>query len=239
MSIRPLVVAHRGVRSNGHTNTLDAFERAIRIGADMLELDIRRSADHTLVVHHDPTIGDRLLSTMELAEAVRCAAVLGYRMPTLADLFQLASGRVRLDLELKESGCEEAVLGLAFEHRCRVSDILITSFDANTLARVSDLCPGVRTGFLIDEGDRIVDRFHDSKASVLAPHYRLLNELTWQQVDEMGIEVLPWTVNELDTMRDLMRRPRVWGVITDEAAGALRLRRTLEASVTRTESRSS
>lgn len=237
MSIRPLVVAHRGVRSNGHTNTLDAFERAIRVGADMLELDIRRSLDDTLVVHHDPAIGDRLLSTMELTEAVRRAAVLGYPMPTLADFLRLASGRARLDLELKESGCEEAVLSLVFEHRFQVSDVVITSFDANTLARISDLCPGVRTGMLIDAGDRIVDRFHDSKASFLAPHYGLLNESTLQQTDEAGIDLLPWTVNDADAMRHLMRRHRVWGVITDEAADALRLRRTLGASLTRTESR--
>ena len=50
-----LVIAHRGASAYAPENTLPAFELAARQGADMIELDVQRSADGVLVVFHDDT----------------------------------------------------------------------------------------------------------------------------------------------------------------------------------------
>jgi glycerophosphoryl diester phosphodiesterase len=50
------VVAHRGDSAHAPENTMLAFERAVRLGADALEFDVRLSADGVAVVHHDPTL---------------------------------------------------------------------------------------------------------------------------------------------------------------------------------------
>jgi glycerophosphoryl diester phosphodiesterase len=55
------VIAHRGESAHAPENTMAAFERAVRLGADALELDVRLSADGVAVVHHDPTL-DRTTS---------------------------------------------------------------------------------------------------------------------------------------------------------------------------------
>src|SRR5579864_5513808 len=52
----PRVLAHRGGRGPWHENSLEAFTGALRTGADGVELDVRRSADGELVVHHDAEI---------------------------------------------------------------------------------------------------------------------------------------------------------------------------------------
>src|SRR5438045_594778 len=54
MSRRPLVLGHRGASAAARENTLAAFTRAREMGADGVELDVRRTADGVLVVHHDP-----------------------------------------------------------------------------------------------------------------------------------------------------------------------------------------
>src|SRR4051794_18219830 len=54
MTGRPLVLGHRGASAVAPENTVAAFARARELGADGVELDVRRSADEVLVVHHDP-----------------------------------------------------------------------------------------------------------------------------------------------------------------------------------------
>ena len=56
MPSRPLVLAHRGANRLARENTVDAFVRARELGADGVELDVRRTADGVLVVHHDAAV---------------------------------------------------------------------------------------------------------------------------------------------------------------------------------------
>ena len=53
---RPLVLAHRGASRAAAENTPEAFRLALALGADGVELDVRRAADGALVVHHDPVL---------------------------------------------------------------------------------------------------------------------------------------------------------------------------------------
>ena len=52
------VIAHRGVSRLTQENTIEAFELAVGVGADAVELDVRRAADGVLVVHHDARVND-------------------------------------------------------------------------------------------------------------------------------------------------------------------------------------
>jgi hypothetical protein len=54
----PLVIAHRGASAHHPENTIAAFRGAAEAGADMVELDVRITADGALAVHHDAQLGD-------------------------------------------------------------------------------------------------------------------------------------------------------------------------------------
>ncbi|MEX5631412.1 glycerophosphodiester phosphodiesterase [Parafrankia sp. FMc2] len=92
------VLGHRGSRTPGPENTVEAVDAALRAGADGVELDIRRSADGDLVCVHDarlPRLGGRAVlrrSTRELASR---------GIPTLTDVLDVWAGRGRLILEIK------------------------------------------------------------------------------------------------------------------------------------------
>jgi glycerophosphoryl diester phosphodiesterase len=60
-----LVVAHRGGSSKWRENTVDAVRHAIDCGADMVEFDVRRTADGELIVHHEEALGDCLLADID------------------------------------------------------------------------------------------------------------------------------------------------------------------------------
>src|SRR5690606_11528357 len=107
------VTAHRGASAYAPENTMAAFEMALEMGADGIELDVQMSRDGHLVVIHDPTLerttdGSGLVAQYTLAELRRVDAgawfderFRGQRIPTLAEVFELVRGKALLNVELK------------------------------------------------------------------------------------------------------------------------------------------
>src|SRR4051812_6725756 len=97
MVSRPLVLAHRGASAQAPANTLEAFALARTLGADGVELDVRRTADDILVVHHDPdAAGIGLLADAEFA-TVRATLP---ALPTLAEALAQCEGLL-VNVEIK------------------------------------------------------------------------------------------------------------------------------------------
>jgi glycerophosphoryl diester phosphodiesterase len=220
-----LIVAHRGGKSRWHENTLEALQEAIRCGADMVEFDVRRTADGEIIVHHDEAIGERALAEMEYAEGLRRSTALGYRIPRVSELLDVASGRILLDIELKESGYEESLIRLVFERQFLVSDFAVTSFDPAILKRVREINPEITLGLLVYDitGEEALKRFYETGANFLGPDYQLLDDNTLERANQSHVPLLPWTVNDPAFLRSLLRAPAVIGVITDQTMEALRI----------------
>ena len=229
MASRKLIVAHRGDRSRARENTVEAFRHAIESGADMIELDVRRTGDAELVVHHDENIGERALAGMDYAEAVRCSEAAGYRVPRFAEVLELTSGRILLDIELKEMGHEQEVLRCVFDSRFHVSDFVITSFEQAALTAVRHLSPGIRIGFLVwaVPAPRALEMFPQTHADFLGPDHMMLDDATLIDAHARGVSLLPWTVNDPAQIARLLQSPAVEGVITDNPVQGLRTRSTL------------
>ena len=100
MAVRPLRLAHRGDWRGVPENTLAAFAAALAIpGCDGLELDVQRSADGVLVIHHDATL-ERVHGRPERVDALSVAALGAIGVPTLADTLRAVGRRAFLDIEL-------------------------------------------------------------------------------------------------------------------------------------------
>ena len=105
-----LVAAHRGDWRNYTENSLEGIENAVRMGADIVEIDLRRTADGELVLMHDPkvdrtTTGKGLVSDFTLDELRKLRlrnGVMGrtpYRIPTLREVMLAQKGRVLVNLD--------------------------------------------------------------------------------------------------------------------------------------------
>src|SRR3984957_19558172 len=99
----PLVIAHRGASREAPQNTPAAFEAAIAMGADAVELDVRRTSDGVLVVHHNASRRGVPVALMTHAALIRRSR---NEPPTLETVLDLCAGRVAVDVEIKEPGFE-------------------------------------------------------------------------------------------------------------------------------------
>jgi glycerophosphoryl diester phosphodiesterase len=213
-----LVAAHRGASSIAPENTLEAFEKAIEVGADMVEFDVRSTRDGVLVAFHDP-VG-------EWTYAELCAR-LPFAPPRLEQVVETCAGRIALDVELKEPGAEDEVL------RVVSGDDVVTSFLDDVVAAVKGLRPDVRTGLLLgqetplDAGET-ERRRRACGADFLAPHVSLLDAGF-----AAGRGAVVWTVNDAPRLRRYLAEPSVAVVITDDPVLALAERATAPADTSR------
>jgi hypothetical protein len=116
------IIVHRGMRDLAPENTLEAYAAAMDIGADGCEIDIRRSKDGVLYLHHDDELGRMLegsgkLKNMTYYEIlttplkIKGTATKETRVPTLAAFLVLARQRAMLiHLDTKEPGIQDEMI---------------------------------------------------------------------------------------------------------------------------------
>lgn len=248
----PLVIAHRGATQWAPENSLVAFEAAIAAGADMVELDVRVTADAQLVVHHDSTARGLPVSLLTFDELRQRREM----VTTLADALALCRGRINVDVEIKRVGLEEPVVAL-IERVLDPEQVVVTSFQDAVVAEVKRLRPHLVCGLLMAPGRfrTRVRRFHENpfawldrcNADFVVPHQLMLpmgrvaraagRPGLLSRLAARGTPVVVWTVNRPDRLLAYLGDPRVQGVITDvpELATVQRARAAGDrsASVTR------
>ena len=140
-------VAHRGASGNYPENTLLAFQKALEIGVDEIELDLYMTKDDHLIIMHDSTVdrttdGTGAISDLTLAEikALDAGGVFGEqfrgeRVPTWEEALELVQGKVELNVHLKEGGNPdghyERKVAKALSDFHMVEDSILTCSDAS------------------------------------------------------------------------------------------------------------
>lgn len=219
------IIAHRGGGAGKfYENTMEAYENAISIGAQALELDVRRTGDGILVSHHDDHVDGSKLSEMTF-EALNLKALLkGYRVPTVEEILYLSRGRIFLDIELKETGYEAALVQLVRSHLDE-SQYVMKSFIDEAIIAIKSIHPPIRTGLLLGAGCRNlslqrlseffpVRRIRRTKPDFVAPYDKLMIFFVVWQIRWMRLPIYVWTVNHSKRMKRLLKAG-VNGIITD------------------------
>ncbi|MEW5912896.1 MAG: glycerophosphodiester phosphodiesterase [Thermodesulfobacteriota bacterium] len=221
-----LVIAHRGAHATAPENSLAAFQAAMDLGADMIELDLRRTQDGRLVVHHDADLNGAPLAGLSFAQAQALGG--GVLAPALEEVLELTRGRIRLDIEIKEPGYEEAAARRILEFLAP-EQFMLSSFLEPSLIKIKRGLPNLCTGLLLPPPGpggwpSPLERCRRARADVLLPHYKLLRAGPWPRAKKLGRPIYVWTVNSQRLLAQFMAGGQVQGVITDRPADALRLR---------------
>ena len=232
MGSSPLVVAHRGLHASGAIeNTLTAFQLAAEAGAEMVELDVRRTRDGELAVLHDPGKGGVMLCDCDLDGFERHTRL---RPPLLQEVLDWARGRIALDVELKEDGYADQVVAPLESFVAAGGELLVTSFLDLLLAQIATLAPALHLGLLIEENAvDAVARARAAGARTLLPEVALASEALIAEASAAGIALIVWDFMAA-AHAPLLADARVAGVITDDVPGALAARAQLRRSTLET-----
>jgi glycerophosphoryl diester phosphodiesterase len=225
------VLGHRGAPRAAPENTLAAFAAARAEGADGVELDVHRSADGVLVVHHDaaaPGLG--ILAHHDFA-------VIRSRLPAVPTLDEVLdeSGGMLVNVEIKNSPHDAdfdpddraaAAVVETVRRRGGHDSVLVSSFHLPTIDRVHEVDDRIATGYLV-----VVDPLpiaaleiaHERGHRAVHPHLAALGErfapAAVERAHELGMELNVWTVNDIGEIVRLARTG-VDAIITDTPAAA-------------------
>ncbi|MDH3299365.1 MAG: glycerophosphodiester phosphodiesterase [Acidimicrobiia bacterium] len=208
-----MVVAHRGASAAYKENTLEAFDAARTHGAAGLELDVRRSADDVLVVHHDAHLADgRLISELAASE-------LPDWLPTLAEVLDMA-GDMWVNVEIKNLPDEPdydagetislAVAGLVTSHLLGfetaddeapsfADKLLVSSFNVDSLTKIRSVEPGIPLGLLVwgqvDPASTIA-RVEAHGFDAVNPQDLMVDQSFVDRARRAGLAINVWTVDD-------------------------------------------
>lgn len=209
-----LKIGHRGAKGHAPENTLASFEKAMALGVDMIELDVRLSLDKIPMVIHDERI-DRTTSKTGLVTDYIAKELQHLGIPTLRDVFELVDNRCMINVELKTFSATQPVLDLIAKSTFDKSKILISSFDWNALQEVRFHNETLTIGVLTETDLDLALAFAKFiKAYSIHPYYHLLTAEKVTKIKEKGFKIFPWTVNEPEDIT-FVQSLGVDGIITD------------------------
>ena len=194
------IYAHRGSSAIHPENTLRAFRHALAIGVDGIELDVHATADGTPVVIHDRDVGRTTdgagyVDQIPLAQLVTFDAGHGERVPTLAEILELVGAAAHLDIEIKGTRIEHAVLDVLAEYPA--VRWAISSFAWDTLRTVRRLDPVAEVWPL---AERVGDDLFTIAAELASPAVSLFTGAYTAEnaakLRDAGLGVIVWTVND-------------------------------------------
>lgn len=212
-----LVIGHRGASGYLPENTLPAFEKAIEMGADGIELDVWPDADGVPVVIHDETLS-RTTKQGGKVTASHAADLAPLGVPTYQKALDLAPGKIVIFTELKGE-CEKNI-GAYIEKAVndgawRYEQLPVIGFDHEQLKRMKMLYPRIFTGatfsrkmlesvptaqhaaHMIAEAQRI-------GARAINPDFRFTSREVVEQAHAAGLKVNVWTVNRPNDMNAML-----------------------------------
>ncbi|HEX3541752.1 MAG TPA: glycerophosphodiester phosphodiesterase [Acidimicrobiales bacterium] len=204
-----MILAHRGASRAAPENTVESFRQAHRVGADGVELDVRRTADGVLVVHHDADLPGRgPIVSLRLSELPPSVPQLDAALDACGDLV--------VNIEVKALPGEadyDPTYGLGRLVARFVADrgiagrVVVSSFDLSALDAALAVEPALVTGWLTpswyDQSnalETVVARGHRA----LHPHHEAVTPALVTAAHAAGVDVTTWTVDDPERIRLLV-----------------------------------
>ena len=214
-------IGHRGAAGHEPENTLRWIRRALELGADGIEIDVRFIDGELIVLHDDrlerTTNGRGRIARQRFAHLRTLDAGKGERIPTLREVFEAVDRRAFVNVELKGRRTAGPVQALIREfldrEGWRPEHFLVSSFHRRELRALGD--PRIRIGLLLTKPTPL---YHVSARRVRAwsvhPGARFTTKPFVVHAHQRGLKVMPYTANTVAEIARL-RALGVDGVFTD------------------------
>ncbi len=202
-------IAHRGASGYELENTMEAFEKAIELGADGIETDVQLSKDGIPVLIHDEKV-DRTTKHSGLVKDFTFEELKNMGVVSLEELMILAKlNYIVLNLELKNGnlpyeGLEEKVINIVKKYKME-NQVVLSSFNHNSMIKCKSLDSSIMTGVLYVSQLYMPEKYCvNVGADALHPHHCAVNNEMVKAAHEKCKKVHVYTVNEEDDIRKMV-----------------------------------
>ncbi|MES0350085.1 MAG: glycerophosphodiester phosphodiesterase family protein [Desulfobacteria bacterium] len=195
-----MIMGHRGAAALEPENTLRSIERAVEIGVDAVEIDVRLSKDRELVVIHDSTVdrttnGSGPVNGYALDDLKKLDAGGGQTIPTLQEVMELIGHKVKLVIELKEEETERMVVELIKRNNLD-DNVYVISFWHELVKTVKVIESCIKTGVLLVGCPVDTCVASQASADALVMKYNFVNRHFVEMVHKDGLKVFVWNIDD-------------------------------------------
>lgn len=222
------IVGHRGASAYLPDNTIESLEQAFREKADMVEFDVRQTRDGELVLFHDwnITTGEGLalpVASVDYGELKRQCKAEGFELARLEDVLILFGGKLKLNIELKAGGYEEATVEMVARY-VDPEEVVFSSFFPWVILKLKHLDRTLRTGWIIGQEQVLFmnrlgapfvgNLFKLCRADAAHLHYNIITRRLIDKLSHQGVPVYAWTIDDFRIASHLVEIG-VEGIITN------------------------
>ncbi len=205
------ILGHRGCAGLEPENTIRAFKKALDLGVDLIEFDVRETKDKKLVVIHDEKVnrttnGKGYVRGLTFEEIGKLNAGKGEKIPSFEEVINLLKNeRPIIVIEIKEPETSEEILKIIKKGNLQ-NKVLIVSFWPDVLKEVKEISPEIKTGILLGKlSEDIVSFVKYLKADFFCPRFDLISKELIRDCHKNNIKINVWTVNEPKDIEEMIK----------------------------------
>ncbi len=192
-------IGHRGAGILEPENTINAMRKAIELGLDQAEIDLRITKDKQLVVFHDYST-ERVSSKNTLLKDLTFEELKKIKpdIPLLDEVITVADGKISLRLDVKDDIGEELC---NFLKQKDFRNCVVMFRNKEELLKVKKLLPKIETAFLVTDPEiDLISGAKEAKADGIHLGSRCVNKKTIDAARKEGLKV---AIGEFDTAEDI------------------------------------
>ncbi len=205
LTVKPFaVVGHRGAGGELPENTIKAFKHAIEVGADVVECDVRETADGELVIVHypdfkrvagvDKRVKELTLKEKEIKEKIRISGV--EPVPTLKEVLNTVNGKCGLFIEIKEPETAERVIKIVKSEVEKPNWGAFISFYPKALKKIKEIDKELTTGLIYSRPPGGIVTAKEIGAEVVLPRWPLATEKAVRFAHRLREVVVAWLIDD-------------------------------------------
>ena len=209
------VIGHRGIPALELENTVPSIERAVQLGADIVEVDVQRTLDGVLVLSHDENLKRTFGVDVNVREKswseLKGIRKNGYSVARLEEAFEAVDGKAGMFVEIKHPEDTPYVLKLVEEKGVKDWVAVISFY----LEVVEELKGRLTTGLVYWKPPGMIPQAKKAGCRIVLPKYMLATQKAVSFAHRLKLFMVAWTVNDPKKAEELWKRG-VDGIATDD-----------------------
>ncbi|MCK9265651.1 hypothetical protein M0P98_02010 [bacterium] len=212
MNTQIIVVAHRGFSSIYPENTMLAFDKAVQLKVDFIELDVRETKDGEIVVMHDATldrttngkgkVSDVTREDLSLIDAGSWKGFQNVKVAFLDEVLERMKDRVKILIEIKEASPTK--VGRLIEKSGMLQNVIVGSFNLDYIKEIRKVFPSISTTLISSRFPETPDVLLENGIPILDVNYKSWNYEIAKEFFSRGVTLALWTVDDIKKMKELI-----------------------------------